>query len=81
MSDTLWAVHVEGPDDILAMPDRATADIKADEINGIAQMLRNRPDASPNDPRISAKVIEWDGTAEEHAEYLAELVADGEYLP
>jgi hypothetical protein len=81
-AETLWAVHVAGPDDVLAMPDRGTADGWAEQINLVAKQLRARPDASPLDPQISATVVEWDGTAEEHAEEWAEFVADGcEYTP
>lgn len=75
----LWAIHVEGPDDIVAMPDRATAEAKAAEVNAIAEMLRNRPTASELDPHLSAAVIEWPGTAVEHT---ADLATNGtEYSP
>jgi hypothetical protein len=69
---TLWAMHVLGPDDIVAMPDRATAEAKAAEVNAIAEMLRRRPTAWDLDPHLSAAVIEWTGTAAEHAADLAE---------
>jgi hypothetical protein len=77
--ETLWAMHVLGPDDIVAMPDQATAEAKAAEVNAIAEMLRQRPTASDLDPHLSAAVIEWTGTAAEHA---ADLAENGtEYAP
>jgi hypothetical protein len=78
----LWAVHVIGPDDdIIAMPDRATADAKAAEVNRVSQMLRERADASPLDAHISAEVVLWIGTKEEHAEAVAAFASYGEYVP
>lgn len=68
---TLWAMHVAGPDDVVPMPDRATADTRAAEVNALAEWLRSRPTASPDDPHLSASVIEWDGTAAAHAKILA----------
>ena len=81
MITELWAVHVKGPDDILPMPDRATAHKKAAELNELLASLRNRADVSPHDPRMAAEVVPWDGDAEDHAVYLAQLIAEGEYLP
>lgn len=68
----LWALHVAGPDDVVPMPDRATAQARADEVNAIAAAYRARPDASPDDPPVSASVVPWDGTPEDHAESVAE---------
>lgn len=70
--ETLWAMHVMGPDDIIAMPDRETAQERADEVNAIVAQLKTRPGASDLDPGISAAVIEWPGTPQEHADELAE---------
>jgi hypothetical protein len=78
----LWAVHVSGTDDVLAMPDRAAADAKAAEVNVIGEHLRNRPTASPDDVQFSAEVVPWPYSAEDHAKALAVLAADGgEYTP
>lgn len=33
MTTELWCVHIEGPDDIVAMPSKAAADIVASQIN------------------------------------------------
>lgn len=79
--ETLWAVHVLGPDDLVPVKDRAEGDRLAAEINDMARQWRERPDASPLDPRISAELVPWDGSAEQHAASLAELAADGGYTP
>lgn len=68
----LWAVHVEGPDDVLAAADRADAETHANAINEWYARWSTRPDADPGlDPRVHANVIEWDGTPEDHAADLA----------
>lgn len=73
----LWAVHVEGPDSIIAQPDRDTAVKCADEINAAYVKFTQRPDHDPDlDARWNAVVVEWDGTAAEHAEELARLADD-----
>lgn len=51
---TLWAVHIQGPDDIHACPDRAVADALALVLN--RQFARY---TDPNDPPMNATVIEW----------------------
>jgi hypothetical protein len=67
----LWAVHVEGPDDVIAAADRAEANTKAAEINQAWEEFRQRPDASENDPRWRAVVVPWTYGAAEHAEEIA----------
>ena len=50
----MWAVHVQGPDDIHACPDREVADALA--------LVLNRQFAGytdPIDPPMKAEVIEW----------------------
>lgn len=76
----LWAVHVQGPDDILAAASKEAADKQAAEINAAFQQFQRRAGASDFDPRWHAVVARWDGTAEEHARYLAELESDGGYM-
>lgn len=73
MSD-LWAVHVEGPDDVLAMPDAVEAEKQAEQINAAYERFAARPDASELDGRWHAVVIPWPYDAEGHAESLAEQV-------
>lgn len=77
--EKLWAVHVLGPDDILAMPDRETAETVAAQINGVAQDFASRPSASDLDPHVSAEVVEWPWDFQAHGEAVTD--ADGEYLP
>ena len=51
---TMWAVHVQGPDDMHACPDREVADALA--------LLLNRQFAKhtdPNDPQMKAEVVAW----------------------
>ncbi|HZN71226.1 MAG TPA: hypothetical protein VFC00_06030 [Micromonosporaceae bacterium] len=68
---TLWAVHVQGPDDVIAAADRGEAERRAAEINAVAAAVAARPDASPNDPKVYAVVIEWPYVRDEHAEEVA----------
>ncbi len=68
---TLWCIHVQGPDSLIAQPDRETADKRAAEWQAGFDALMAR-DPSPNDPVLKAAVIEWPGAADSHAEDLAE---------
>lgn len=77
IENELWAVRVVGPDDLLAMPDRATAEQKAAEINERVRRSSGRRDAWPLDP---ARVVPWLGPAKAHAEHLAAF-AGLEYTP
>lgn len=77
----LWAVHVEGPDDILAMPSKADAEKYANHLNAAYEQFTRRPDHdSELDPRWHGVVIPWDGTTAEHDAYLAELREDDEVM-
>ena len=79
--EPLWAVHVAGPDDVLAMASREAAETFAAGVNEVARRLSARPDADPDlDPHLSARVVEWDGTAADHAAALAGLDSEG-YWP
>lgn len=51
---TMWAVHVQGPDDLHACPDRETADALALVLNG--QFMRH---SKPGEPLMVATVTEW----------------------
>ena len=68
MSDatTLWAIHVEGPDDIIAAPSRDAAEREVVLLN---QQFASVP-KSVNAPVVRAVVIEWQHTAEGHAQSL-----------
>lgn len=72
----LWAVHVQGPDSVIAQPSRQAAETYVAEINQAYEVLAQRPDASEADPRWHGVVIPWDGTPQQHAEELARLAED-----
>lgn len=76
-AETLWALHIEGPDDVIAARDRAEADERAAEINAAYEQYKQRPDAGPDDPKWCAVVITWPGTATDHAEEVA--LGDGRW--
>lgn len=74
---TLWAVHVEGPDDVIPMPDRTTAEQAAARCNAGADAFRARPDYDPDHDAIwHAAVTPWPWDPEGHAEALADLRKD-----
>lgn len=51
---TMWAVHVQGPDDMHACPDREVADALALVLN--RQFVRHK---HPDDPPMKADVVPW----------------------
>lgn len=51
---TMWAVHVQGPDDMYACQDRETAEALALVLN-----VQFRHDSRPDFPLIVATVTEW----------------------
>jgi hypothetical protein len=63
----LWCINIQGPDDILPMPSRATALEEANKLNVYFGELASRPDATIYDPIMRAVVIEYPYTAESHA--------------
>jgi hypothetical protein len=70
---TLWAVHVQGPDDVHAAPDRETAEKEAASVNGWYESVTRRDDFDPETfPRVHAEVIERPFSPQAHAEALAE---------
>ena len=83
----LWCIHIIGPDDLIPMPDRATADRQAAKFMESWTRYRNRrisenPDDPSNDyfPEVAALVVPWpsdySGHREAHASALAELRAN-----
>jgi hypothetical protein len=74
----LWAVHVEGPDDILPAESREAAQEKADAINAAYGWYATKPGAHEDD-RWHAEVVPWTGPAERHARHLATLTGE-EYM-
>jgi hypothetical protein len=69
---TLWAVHVQGPDDIIATVDRVEAERHTAAINDWYKRQTKRPDFDPETfPRVRAEVIEWPHSRNGHAEDVA----------
>ena len=66
-----WCVHVQGPDDLLAMPSKDAADLEAAKIN-----KRVGRDWEPGDPEINAIATIWPYSVEAHAVALAEVLAE-----
>jgi hypothetical protein len=71
---TLYAVHVQGPDDIIAAPGRREAEVLADKLNAFFAEIKQK--SGPAAPIIEAVVIKWPYTPPSHAEALAEDWAD-----
>lgn len=72
----LWAVHVHGSDELLAMPDRTEADAAAREINNFqARYDAAHPDPHGLRPVVQAFVEPWPHSVEGHAEELARQAA------
>lgn len=68
MADELWCVHVLGPDSLIAMPDLETADRRAVEWNSMFGKIAAERGHNPFDPKCSAVVEKWTGSAKTHAE-------------
>jgi hypothetical protein len=66
MNADLWAVHIQGPDDILAVPDYVTAVQVADRFNGYWRSKIEKSGITENDPRPWAEPIKWSGSIEQH---------------
>ncbi len=74
----LWAVHVQGPDDIIAEPSKATAEQNAAALNAWYEKRSQEPDFDPETfPRIHAEVIAWPYAREAHAEALTRQAEEG----
>ena len=67
----LWCVHVQGPDDLIAMPSKDAADLQAAKINKSIGR-----DWEHGDPEITAIATFWPYSAEAHAVALAEMQAE-----
>ncbi|MNS47409.1 hypothetical protein D3C72_799370 [compost metagenome] len=67
VTDPLWMMHVIGPDDIYPAPDHATAVQSCAYLNS---------EIAPKVPSVLCVAVPaiWTGTAEEHAEGLAEAI-------
>lgn len=67
---TLYAVHVQGPDEIIAAPSKLEAEVLADKLNAyFVEMWQKR---GPAAPLIEAVVIKYPFSADSHAKQLAD---------
>jgi hypothetical protein len=64
----LWAVHVQGSDDILAMPSRDEAQVFVELLDKLDAEKAGREHM----PKYSAVICEWPFAREEHAVALVE---------
>lgn len=70
MSD-LWALLIEGPDSVLAMPSKEEAEARAAELNAEYETYKSQPGAQAEYiARWNAVVAPWPFSAEAHAEEL-----------
>lgn len=67
---TLWAVSIQGPDDIIASADHLSAVKIANTFNRFWQQMKEKAPQRLHDPRMWAVPVEWPYTAESHAESL-----------
>lgn len=73
----LWAVHVQGPDDVLAMASHEAAEKHAGDLNAWwVKHCAEFPDETGMRPNLRAVVIPWDGTPEHHAAELERLARE-----
>lgn len=76
--DTLWMIHVLGPDDIYAAPSLVEAYEQAAKYQ---RFFDGRKDKHEHDPIVRAVVTEWDGTPEQHAHNLTTYWKDFAWPP
>ncbi|CAH2910831.1 MAG: hypothetical protein CPSOU_1859 [uncultured Paraburkholderia sp.] len=69
---TSYAVHIQGPDDIIAAPGKREAEVLAEKLNSFFESLKSGPAA----PTIEAVVIKWPFAPTSHAEELVKDWAD-----
>lgn len=78
MANELWAVSIEGPDSLFAMPSREVADERAAKWNAMIDASYRRVPADIDEMRAQAVVIPWPSSAESHASSLAHYGDDPE---
>lgn len=67
----LWCVNIQGPDDIIAMPDYVSAIKVANKFNAFWLREKEWRGQTVHDPRMWAIPIEWPGSEQSHAQSLA----------
>lgn len=72
-TETLWAIHIPGPDDYHAAPSKEAAQHMADKHNAaMAEYLESHPMTSGLPPEcIMATATPWTDSAANHAEEMA----------
>jgi len=76
MTEKLWAIHLPGPDDIHAAPNKDAAHHMAERHNTVmTEYLAKRPQLMDAEfgvlrESVMASVVVWDGTAESHANWI-----------
>jgi hypothetical protein len=71
---TLYAVHILGPDDIIATPGKREAEVLAEKLNAFFAEVSQK--SGPAAPTIEAVVCTWPFAPKSHAEELAKDWAD-----
>jgi hypothetical protein len=71
---TLYAVHVQGPDDIIAAPSKREAEVLAEKLNAFFAEVAQK--SGPAAPIIEAVVITWPYGKEGHEAQIYEDWAD-----
>ena len=68
MSDKneLWCVHIIGPDDVIAYPDKAAAETEAAALNAMFAVEAAKHHGDANWPACRAEVILWPYSAGAH---------------
>lgn len=79
--EPLWAVHVQGPDDVIAATCKEAAERYAQGLNDWYQARTQEPDFDPETfPRVHAEVVPWPYGRQAHTEALREQ-AEERVLP
>ena len=71
MAETLWCVHIVGPDDVIAYPDKESAEHKAGLLNAVLEKQNAAHVGDENWPVCRAEVMPWPHSPESHAADLA----------
>lgn len=77
MSEQLWCVHIEGPDDFLAAESKEAAEREASAINAYIQQSGE----GHRDAPVRAVAMEWPFTPESHARALESDWEDVRRMP
>lgn len=77
-ASTLWCVHIIGPDDVIAFPDKASAEREAALINDAMTRFIAVREPDDNWPTLKAVAAVWPWSPETHAEDLARNIRNME---